>query len=296
MTTMNIAMPGYEIGDRQNTVGLEVFPDGEQTVSVNEVEGRDVRMYGGCYDAASTEAFLAAAYEIARRGPDSLTIYNYYFRNARCERRFENQSVMAKFQAQLWSGVGRLFPGTRLILLDLHTELVLNYFEGAVFASHVTAVPMLVDAFFEDHTGPRDEWVLATVDTGQMASIRRQAKERGCGFAYIDKIRYSATKTRVAGVFGDEVEGKHVLIIDDVVSTAGSLCKAAAEYTERGALTVSACAPHGLFAGKALANLDASTLVRVDVTNSHPAASVAAAATTTVRVHSLDRAALTPAR
>lgn len=290
---IDIAMPGYQKGHDQLVVDVKVFPDGEQAISVPDVQGANVRLYGGCYDAASTEAFLSAAYELARRGPESLTLYNYYFRNARCERRFGNQSVMAKFQAQLWSGVGRLYPGVRIVLLDLHTDLVLNYFEGTTFASHASAVPSLVRNFFEDHTGPRAEWVLATVDTGQMDKIRALAKQYGTGFAYIDKIRYSPTKTKVAGVFGDEVDCKHVLIIDDVISTGGSLAKAAATYSERGALSVSALAPHGLFVGDALETLPASSIVRVDVTNSHPNACRAAETLPNlVRVHRLDRSCL----
>tara|TARA_Y100000310_G_scaffold279517_1_gene298664 strand:+ start:591 stop:1463 length:873 start_codon:yes stop_codon:yes gene_type:complete len=290
---MNIAMPGYEIGEKQTTIEIVTFPDGEQAVGVLDVAGKDVRLYGGCFDANSTEVFLAAAYELARRGPDSLTIYNYYFRNARCERRFGDQAVMAKFQAQLWSGVGRLYPGARLVLLDLHTDLVLNYFEGAVFPHHVTAIPMLLDKAFAANSEDR---ILATVDTGQIDEIRIQAERLGVGLAYIEKRRLSATETEVEGVYGDPVEGKHVIIVDDVIATAGSLCNAAAEYAKLGAKTVSALAAHGLFAGDALTKLADSPIVRVDVTNSHPAATSAATASQFVHVHRLDRTALTPAR
>ena len=200
---------------------------------------------------------------------------------------------MAKFQAQLWSGVGRLYPGARLVLLDLHTDLVLNYFEGAVFPDHVTSIPWLLDKAFAHNAEDR---ILATVDTGQMDEIRIQADRLNVGLAFIEKTRHSATETEVEGVYGDPVEGKHVIIVDDVIATAGSLCNAAVEYAKRGAASLSAVAAHGLFAGAALEKLDASPIVRVDVTNSHPAATGAATASQLVHVHRLDRTTLTAAR
>jgi ribose-phosphate pyrophosphokinase len=295
----HIYMPGYGPESvAHDEIDVEIFPDGEQAVGFRITDSEDVYLYGGCYDADSSEAFLAAAYELARRGPRSLTIYNLYFRNARCERPFLNkagnqQAVMAKFQAQLWSGVGRMFPGVRMILLDLHTSLVLSFFEGAVHATEVSAVPMLLEAFFKNDPHPRTDWVFGTVDMGQSDTVRRIARKWGVGFGQIEKRRRSPTVTEVVGVSGDDVKGKRVQVIDDVIATGGSLANAVRAYYEMGAVSVCAIAPHGLFAGNALEKLREANTVRVDVTNSHPNAVRAASKGGLVHVHRLNRQNLT---
>jgi ribose-phosphate pyrophosphokinase len=280
-----IAMPGAtELA--QEFVVVPTFPDGETTITVPEIGiDDDIVLIGNCGNPQLSESFLAAAYEIASYGPHSLTVVNTYFRHARCERVFTDsegrkQAVMAKFQARQWSGIGVIFPGVRLVFLDLHNDLVLSYFECAVRATNITALPLLerrLSSVWGDLVNP----VYATVDYGGVHEARKLATARGCGFAHIDKKRISGTVTEIREVHGD-VDGCDVVIFDDVVSTAGSAIKAAKAYKDRGARRVFVVAAHGVFVIDEAAGIDAVADMHngdyidgVMVTDSHPNAEAA---------------------
>jgi ribose-phosphate pyrophosphokinase len=181
--------------------------------------------------------------------------------------------VLAKFQARLWSGLGSIYPGVRLIFLDLHNDLVLSYFEGPVRTQNLSALPLLERKMWT-LWGPLVNPVYATVDYGGVHEARLLAEKRKCGFAHIDKKRLSSTETEIREVHGN-VNGCDVVIFDDMISTGGSLAKAAHVYKERGARRVFAVAAHGLFVNNAVAKLRASPIERVLVTDSHPNAALA---------------------
>ena len=269
-----IAMPGAT-PFAQEYVTINTFPDGETAITVPDIHSvDDTVLIGGCPTALESESFLAAAYEVAAQGPRSLTVVNTYFRHARCERKFGKQAVMAKFQARQWSGIGVIFPGVRLIFVDLHNDLVLSYFECATRSSNISALPLLerkMQHLWGDLVNP----VYATVDYGGVHEARKLAEARAFGFAHIDKIRISGTETKIREVHGDDVYRCDVVIFDDMISTGGSLVKAAEAYKARGARRVFAVAAHGLFGGAAVARLMASPVEGVLVTDSHPNASLA---------------------
>lgn len=268
-----IAMPGAT-PFAQEYVTVDTFPDGETAITVPDIHmDDDIVLIGGCPTSLESESFLAAAYEVAAQGPRSLTVVNTYFRHARCERKFGRQAVMAKFQARQWSGIGVIFPGVRLIFVDLHNDLVLSYFECATRASNISALPLLerkMQKLWGDLVHP----VYATVDHGGVHEARKLAEKRDAGFAHIDKIRISGTETKIREIYGS-VNGCDVVIFDDMISTGGSLVKAAEAYKSRGAHRVFAVAAHGLFGGSAVARLMASPVEGVLVTDSHPNASIA---------------------
>ena len=263
-----IALPGSS-SLAQDEVLVETFPDGETAITVPEIgPSDDIVLLGSCPTAQDSETFLAAAYEVAHHGPASLTVVNTYFRHARCERKFGDQAVLAKFQARQWSGLGSIFPGVRLVFLDLHNDLVLSYFEGPVRTANLSALPLLerkIPMLWGDLKDP----VYATVDYGGVHEARKLAEKRGCGFAHIDKKRISGTETEVRDVHGD-VQGRDVVIFDDMISTGGSLVKAAQVYKDGGAKRVYAIATHGLFVNNAIGHLIASPLEGILVTDSHP--------------------------
>ncbi len=263
-----IALPGVTDLVKE-TVAVETFPDGETGITVPDIAATDdIVLIGNCHSAQAAETFLASAYEAASHGPATLTVVNTYFRHARCERKFGSQAVLSKFQARLWSGLGTIFPGVRLVFLDLHNDLVLSYFEGPVRTSNLSALPLL-ERKMQVLWGPLTNPVYATVDFGGVHEARKLATARKCGFAHIDKKRLSGTETEIRDVHGD-VAGCDVVIFDDVISTGGSIVKAANAYMERGALSVRAVAAHGLFTNNAVAKLRASPVKGVLVTDSHP--------------------------
>ena len=284
----------------QEAVLVEHFPDGETANTVPDFsEADDVVLVGHCASALASETFLAAAYEMAHNGPRSLTVVNTYFRHARCDRKFVKnsraQAVMAKFQARQWSGVGTIFPGVRLVFLDLHNDLVLSYFEGPVRTTNLSALPLL-ERKMQGLWGGLHDPVYATVDYGGLHEARLLAEKRGVGLAHIDKVRISATETEIRGVHGDDVDGRDVVIFDDMISTGGSTVKAAHAYKDRGARRVFVVTAHGLFVNNGVAKLMASPIEGVLVTDSHPNAVAAhAQASSFVSVYQLRPEQLAPA-
>lgn len=260
-----------------STLQVEVFPDGETSIRVpDRHRNLDVVLFGECSTVQASEAFLAAAYELASRGFRSLTIFNTYFRHARSERRVEDKVAMAKFQARQWSGVGRVFPGVRLVFVELHKDLILNFFEGAVVTENRSFIPQLeriVRNDFPNLVNP----VYATVDEGGVYAARQLATARGAGFAYIEKHRISGSETHVHRVLGDSVVDRDVVIFDDIISTGSSMVKAAAAYSKLGARNVYAAATHGVFVEDAINKLAGSPIRCVFVSDSHPNAELAAA-------------------
>lgn len=269
--------PPGELPRVPEVVKIDTFPDGETAITLPDIgQDDDVVLVGSCPDAQSSESFLAAAYEIAHAGPARFTVANLYFRNARCERKFGNQAILAKFQARLWSGLGSIYPKVRLVFLHLHNDLALNYFEGPVRVSNVPGFEYLeskIPALWGALTRP----VYATVDHGGVHETRKLADAHAgrVGFAHIDKKRLSGTETEVREVHGN-VMGCDVVIFDDMISTGGSLIKAAQAYKDRGARRVFAVAVHGLFVNGAAGKLPNSAVDGILVTNSHPQAMYAA--------------------
>lgn len=257
--------------NRTHEIAVTYFPDGEFEFRIpdDRIEDEHVRLLGGCHDAHSTELLLASAYEIALLKPASLTVVVTYMRSARSERSNDGSAVLAKFQANLWSGLGNVFPGVRIQFIDLHSDLILNYFHGPVHVSNIVQdVRESLFSRLESILGEDESLCFATVDDGRSSSLRKFAAQNDATFAHIVKQRLSGSVTKVLEVQGD-VEGKTVVIWDDMIATAGSLCNAAKAYKERGATRILACASHGVFCGDALNNIGKSDIDRIFVTDSH---------------------------
>lgn len=277
-----ICMPGSQPYTQWgcDMVDVQVFPDGEIAIAIpsNGVSGNDITLIGNCATAQASEAFLAAAYEIAAQGPKSFTVINTYFRNARSERADGKWAALAKFQARQWSGLGRVYPGVRLEFVDLHKDTVMFYFEGAVVTHNYAWRPRLESAVWLHSEGlATNRMVYATVDDGGVYEAKRLADNAKVGFAHIQKKRFSGSETKVLNVLGDRVKGRDVVIFDDMIATGGSMIKAAQAYKERGALRIIVAATHGVFAGDALdAMVNSGVIDKVFVTDSHPNARKAA--------------------
>lgn len=275
--TSSSVYSGYSSEDANiSRVAVERFPDGEFAIKV-PLTGDEVVLVGSCHSSEASEAFLAAAYEIARRGPKDFTIYNTYFRHARSERVVDGKANMAKFQARLWSGIGNVCPGVKIVLQDLHKDLVVDFFEGPVRVSNRSSIGDV--AKFIARKIPNQfrnkSVVLGTVDEGGAYAVRKIAEENGLGTAIIHKVRLSGTETKVLSVHG-EVAGKVVVILDDMISTGGSAIKAAQAFKDAGALGVWIGAAHGVFSVRDAVRMETSGLfIRIVVTQSHPNAEAA---------------------
>ena len=152
----------------------------------------------------------------------------------------------------------------RVLGLDLHAAQIQGFFDVPV--DHLFAAPVMVE-FFE--TQGRRDFTVVSPDAGGVERARAFAKHLNAPLAIIDKRRTEVNVAEVMHIIGD-VEGRHCLIVDDLIDTAGTLVKAAEALTEQGSLSVTACATHAVLSGPAVERISNSDIQQVVVTNSIP--------------------------
>lgn len=247
------------------------FPDGERYLRIeSSVAGRDVAVIGGTVtDAACLDLFDLAC-GLVREGCRSLALVIPYFGYSTMERASKRGEVVtAKNRARLLSAIPLAPNGSRVALLDLHTDGITYYFEGGLVPTHLYAKPLILEAA-RAYGGKG--FVMACVDAGRAKWVESLANDLGTSASFVFKRRLDGRRTEVVSVLA-EVAGKPVVIYDDMIRTGGSLLAAAEAYRKAGAASITAIATHGVFSEGALARLKASGLfARVVATDSHPAA------------------------
>ncbi len=257
-------------------VHQRIFPDGERYQRiVNEVAGRDVVIVGGTISDSDTLELYDLACSIAAYGARTLTILIPYFGYSTMERAvMPREVVTAKTRARLLSALPHASDGTRVVMLDLHSEGIPHYFEGDVRPVHLYAKSIILNAARE--LGG-DAFVLGSTDAGRAKWVESLANELGVSAGFILKRRLSGERTEVVALSAD-VRGARVVIYDDMIRTGGSLINAAEAYKSAGATSVSVVTTHGVFPGGAIDKLRASGVIsRIVCTDSHPAAHAAIA-------------------
>lgn len=260
---------GYEAG----AIARQEFPDGEHYRRIeSDPAGRDVVLVGGTVtDEDSLEVFDLAC-TLVMQGAQSLTLVVPFFGYSTMERAVKpGEVVAAKTRAQLLSAIPRASIGDRIMLLDLHTEGLPYYFEGAMRPIHMYGKDLVRQAV-RDLAPQLDNVVLAATDAGRAKWVESLANDMGVPGAFVFKRRLSGEKTELTAMAA-RVEGQHVIIYDDMIRTGGSLISAARAYKEAGAVRISAVTTHGVFPGDGLERIKASGLFdRVIATDSHPRA------------------------
>ncbi len=241
------------------------FPDGETFVKINEnIRGRDVFVVQPtCPPTNQNLMEMLIMVDAARRASaDRITAVLPFFGYARQDRKDQPRvPITAKLVANLMvaSGVDRV------LALDLHADQLQGFFDIPV--DHLYALPV-----FYEHLKQRDlsNTVVVAPDVGalKMASAFSQALE--IGLAFVAKKRISASETAVMSVIGD-VEGKNVLLIDDMTETASTLVKAAAALKQHGALEIRGAVTHAILQDLAIERLLNSDIIELIVTDSAPA-------------------------
>ena len=272
--------PGYEtIGDTliQSLKAVEgemeqrTFPDGEvYRRIVTLVEGRDVILVGGTTDDSATLGLYDVATAAVHYGAHRLTLVVPYFGYSTMERAvLSGEVVTAKTRARLLSIIPPASNGNRIFLLDLHSEGITHYFHSGMPARHLRATSVLLPVIRQ--VGG-EEFVLGSTDAGRAKWVEGMANELGVEAAFIFKRRLSGSKTQVAAL-NAPVEGRTVVIYDDMIRTGGSLIGAAQAYRDAGATRLIAVCTHGVFAAGAYQRIMGSGLFdKVISTDSHPAA------------------------
>jgi len=249
----------------------KTFPDGERYLRVNStLVGRDVCVIGGTITDEDTLELYDLAYGAVQYGARTVSLVVPYFGYSTMERAMKmGEVVTAKTRARLLSSLPRAYHTNRVLLLDLHTEGITHYFEGAVHTEHLSA-RRLVARVAQEVAG--DDFVVACTDAGRAKWVQRLANDLGLRASFIIKHRASGSDTEVVAVSA-HVSDRKVVIYDDMIRTGGSLVGAAQAYRDAGATEIYAIVTHGVFPNGALERLEESGLFRfVICTDSHPRA------------------------
>ena len=242
---------------------LQRFSDGEFQPSIEEtVRGKDVIIVQSTFPPTDNLFELLLLIDAAKRASAKRIIAVMpYFGFARQDRKDKPRvAIGAKLVANLLTAAGV----NRVITMDLHAEQIQGFFEVPV--DHLYASTIFIP-HLEAMNIP--DLVIAAPDTGGTKRANAYAKILGVDLAICYKQRKVANKVDRMTVIGD-VQGKNVVLIDDMVDTAGTLCKAAEMMLENGALSVRAICTHAVLSGQAYERIESSVLKELIVTDSIP--------------------------
>jgi ribose-phosphate pyrophosphokinase len=197
-----------------------------------------------------------------RASAERITAVLPYYGYARQDRKDQpRMPISAKLVASLLERSG----ASRVLALDLHAAQIQGFFDIPV--DHLFALPVMIE-YFQDRLDRR-ELIIVSPDAGGVERARAFAKRLNVPLAIIDKRRTDANVAEVMNIIGD-VRGKHCLMVDDLVDTAGTLINGVEALLEQGAKSVTACATHAVLSGQAVERIGASPLKELVVTNSIP--------------------------
>ena len=241
------------------------FSDGEINVEINDnVRGRDVFIIQStCAPTNKNLMELVLMIDALRRASAArITAVVPYFGYARQDRRVRSIRVpiSAKVVADMINNVGI----TRVVTVDLHSEQIQGFFDCAV--ENVYGATVLLNDIEKQNY---EDLIVVSPDIGGVVRARAVAKQLNSELAIIDKRRPEANQAKVMNIIGD-VAGRTCLLVDDIVDTAGTLCKAADALKVEGAKKVVAYCTHPVLSGTAIDNLNSSELDALVVTNSIP--------------------------
>lgn len=249
---------------------LEVsyFTDGERYQRIlSDVENHDVVIVGGTLDDGSTLELFDLASSVVSYGANSLSLIIPYFGYSTMERAvLPGEIVTAKARARLLSAIPRSNKGNRVYLFDIHSEGIPYYFEHGLYPVHVYCKNIVMQAA-KEYGG--DNFVMASTDAGRAKWVESLANELGVSAAFILKRRLKGDHTEVTAINAD-VEGRVVIIYDDMIRSGGSIINAAKTYADAGAKEIFVITTHGLFVNNGLQKLKNCGLIsKLICTDSH---------------------------
>lgn len=250
-------------GEPLGEVNYQQFSDGEMSPFIAEsVRGHEVFLIQSTFAPADNLMELLLMVDAAKRASaSSINVVIPYFGYARQDRKDKPRvAIAAKLIANLISAAG----ATRIMACDLHADQIQGFFDIPV--DHLDGsyifVPYLKSLNLENI-------MFASPDVGGIKRARQFAKYFNAELAVCDKFRKEANKIESMRLIG-EVEGKDVVLVDDLIDTASTICKAAALLKEKGARSVRAVCTHPVLSGKAYENIENSVLEEVAVSDTIP--------------------------
>jgi len=255
-------------------LGIEITPTKLTDFANGEIYARYLESVRGC-DAFVIQCHTAPINKwimeqlimvdaLKRASAKRITVIMPFFGYARQDKKGRGREpITARLIADLFKTAG----ADRLMAVDLHTPQIQGFFDGPV--DHLFALPVLAD-YIADKLDPETSTVVSP-DTGRVRLAERWADRLGTPVAFIHKRRDLdvANQVKVFEVVG-QVKGRTCVVIDDMIDTAGTICKAADALYEQGAVNVIAAATHAVFSGPAVDRLKNSSISEVVVTNTLP--------------------------
>lgn len=245
-------------------MNIEHFADGEFAVSYEEsIRGRDVFLVQSTFPSSDNLMELLLMIDAAKRASAHyITAVIPYFGWARQDRKDKPRvSIGAKLIADLLSKAGI----TRLITMDLHADQIQGFFDVPV--DHLYGSTVFMEYIRKNM--PLENLVVATPDVGGTKRVNSYAKHLGVPMVICHKSRLKANEIAEMRIIGD-VQDKDVLLVDDIVDTAGTITKAADLMKENGARSVCAIASHAVMSDPASMRVDQSSLKEMIFTDSIP--------------------------
>lgn len=250
-------------GQGLGKINFQEFSDGEfEPVLDQSVRGGRVFLIGSTFPPADNLLELLLMIDAAKRASaKSVTVVLPYYGLARQDRKDQPRApIGAKLVANLLTAAG----ATRIMTMDLHADQIQGFFEIPV--DHLYASTIFIDYIQELNL---DNLTIASPDMGGAKRAKNYAGHLGADVVIAYKERKKANQVDEMFLIGDVV-GRNVILIDDMIDTAGTLCKAAEILMANGALSVRAMATHAVLSGKAYENIENSKLSEVIVTDTIP--------------------------
>jgi len=251
---------GIPIGGAQ----VGTFPDGEKLIRIeDDVRGRDCFVVQSTCKPVDEHLVELLIYLdcLRRASAQRITAVVPYYGYARQDRKDEGRvPITAKLVANLISTAG----ADRVLAIDLHAHQLQGFFDIPV--DHLTG-ELVLSRYFRDMK--IDSLTVVSPDVGNIKTAARYASHLGGDLAIVHKRRVSGDQVEAGELIG-HAEGRNILMCDDIIATAGTICSAAKLLKERGAKKVYVGVTHGVFAGQALERLAKAPVEEIVVTNTIP--------------------------
>lgn len=249
-----------EYGTSLGDVTIKKFSDGEQYVKYEQsIRGEDIFVIQSTPPPGDNIIELLLLLDAAKRASvKRVTAVIPYFGYARQDRKDQPRvSIGSKLMANLLVQAG----ADRILTMDLHAAQIQGFFD--IPLDHLYASRAFIDHFTSN---PINNLVVVAPDVGSLKMARAYSKKLDATLAFIDKRRPKANESEIMNLIG-EVKGKNVLIVDDLIDTAGTLTNAASALKERGALSIKAICTHPILSGPAFQRIEDSPIDELLVTD-----------------------------
>lgn len=243
---------------------VDKFSDGEIAVNIGEtVRGVDCYIVQSTCDPVNDNLMelLIMIDAMKRASAGRINAVIPYYGYARQDRKAKARDpITAKLVADMLVAAG----ADRVVTMDLHAAQIQGYFNIPV--DHMLGMP-IITKYFKDQA--QDNLVIVSPDHGSVPRARKMAEPLNCPIAIVDKRRPEPNKSEIMNIIGN-IEGKHCILIDDMIDTAGTITNAANALKDLGALSVRAAATHAVLSGPAIERIEKSAIEELVLLNTLP--------------------------